>query len=177
MQFDWLYVGAANFILCLGVFLYCLRRGPRGWAGVAVGVVNMLIVALHLIAPIRGVLDPAYVGYGFGLLQVGRGVMVTLVAGAVLIAALSAACMAVSQARRRAMLFVATVDALLFANLTFPIAQAFVEDPSSGKLQFGEYLTLRGPVMLCVELCIIALPLLLASVWAARRFRGVLNLQ
>lgn len=41
-------------------------------------------------APIRGFVDPNYVGYGFGLLRADKGLVVTLMAGSGFI--LSAVC-------------------------------------------------------------------------------------
>jgi len=51
----------------------------------------LLLAAMNSAAPIRGYVDPNYVGYGFGLLHATKGLSVTLMAGGVfLISAVSA---------------------------------------------------------------------------------------
>ncbi len=73
---NWLWVGAAALVVCGSIFIYCVAK--RRWTkrGLLVGLVNLPVVALVSVAPIRGWADPEYAGFSVGLLQASQGPMV-----------------------------------------------------------------------------------------------------
>ena len=71
--------------LTWGIFLFYAIR--RRWTrlGLLIGIANMVLVSLNVVAPFRGLLDPRYVGYNFFLISIPPGFGVTLVAGSMLL--------------------------------------------------------------------------------------------
>ena len=91
---DWLWVGAVVFGICLAIFAFCVSRKQWSRSGLLVGLVNLAVVGLHSVAPIRGWADPEYAGFSMGLFRAEQGPMVTLIAGSIFLAALVSACTA-----------------------------------------------------------------------------------
>jgi hypothetical protein len=74
-----------------GIWILVLVKSRRSFMSIYVSFAFLLLAAMNSAAPIRGYVDPNYVGYGFGLLHATRGLSVTLMAGGVfLISAVSA---------------------------------------------------------------------------------------
>ena len=69
------------------------------WAGLYASLGCLIAAGFNAAAPVRGLVDPDYVGYRFGLVAADRGVEVTLLAGAIF---LSCAVSALLAASRRA---------------------------------------------------------------------------
>ena len=89
MATNWLQVGlTAGAVYTVVLVAFAV---PRRWTWAAMGVAlaNFAFVLLHLVAPFRGLLDPAYAGYQAGVLRLAPGPGVTLVTGAIVIAALA----------------------------------------------------------------------------------------
>lgn len=165
----WLILCAVTCVFILSVFTFCVVRRRWTWAALCVGVVNLLIGVLNFCAPSRGALDENYLGYQFGLLSASKGISVTIIAGITLLCAVAAACLSVWNRKGKAMLFVAVVDALLFINF---VASFFIEafTTNSFAIQLGEFLTIPSAVGFAIQLCIFAIPLGAASIWAVRRW-------
>lgn len=86
-QINWLYVaGGISSVLLIVWIIAAVRARPDATA-LIVSMAHLVIAGLNSAAPLRGVLDPAYAGYGFGMAAAGQGLNVSLVAGAVFIAA------------------------------------------------------------------------------------------
>jgi hypothetical protein len=86
-QINWLYVaGGISSVLLIAWIIAAFRARP-GAVALLVGLAHLVVAGLNSAAPLRGVLDPAYVGYGFGMATASHGPGVSLVAGAVFIAA------------------------------------------------------------------------------------------
>lgn len=92
-------------------------------------------------APFRGLLDPDYVGFGFGLLQADKGWSVTLAAGSVVLFGVAAAFAALKPGARGPNLFAGSVG-LAFLALQLPVfVPLLLTSPDVIVIQFGEYLT------------------------------------
>jgi hypothetical protein len=66
-----------------GIWILVLVKSRRSFMSIYVSFAFLLLAAMNSAAPIRGYVDPNYVGYGFGLLHATRGLSVTLMAGGV----------------------------------------------------------------------------------------------
>ena len=66
-----------------GIWILVLVKSRRSLMSIYVSFAFLLLAALNSAAPIRGYVDPNYVGYGFGLLHATKGLSVTLMAGGV----------------------------------------------------------------------------------------------
>lgn len=173
MQINWLFVGLPVFIVYLSIFIYFVKKRQWTRAGLGVGLANMLIVVLNLVAPFRGVLDPAYLGYNVGLLHIPPGFGVTIVAGSIVALALASACIAVQNLRGRPMLLVAIVDTALLLLIGLPVMVTGFLNVSDYKIELGEYLFIPGIVAVLISVVLFTLPLAASVFWSTRRIRAL----
>jgi hypothetical protein len=167
----WLWIAlVANLVYWSG-FAYLAKRHRARGAALAVGVLHMLFATPLVVAPIRSLIDPHYVGYQLGLVRFeGRSAFVP--ATLFLAWALASAWIAVTRRFGRPMYVVAAGDALFALNF----GAAFVLDGlrdgfSSTTLQAGEHFTIAGPIVAVVVLAVFTRPLIASCVWAVRRSR------
>src|SRR5262249_1286870 len=137
----WPYVAVATGAVVALPFLYFLIRRSWSWTALLVALANLMVVIINGAAPIRGLLDPNYVGYGFGFLTASKGIAVTLVAGGLVLASALACWIAIRNRPGQAMLIAAAVCAFHVVNIGFPLLDAMRADPAAITIQFGEYLT------------------------------------
>ena len=137
----WFVLGGASFLAALTAFAVGFHRSNRSRAAFAAGFLNLLIAGVNSVAPFRGLLDPQYVGYRFGLVSASQGVPVLLSAGAVLVCAGAAAYLAARNRPGRSMLFVAIVDAAFALNMSISTVVNAL-GARDFEIQFGEYLTI-----------------------------------
>ena len=169
---NWMVLSIIAFAAALITFCVCGARGRLTKAALAAGLVNLLIAAINSSAPMRGLLDPDYAGYRFGLIGASRGLPVTILAGVIFVSAALAACLAAANRPGRRMLFVALVDGVLFVNLAVTLTvEAFTTQDF--EIQFGEYLTLPNAVGFLAAVIMLLGPLGGAALWAARRIHVV----
>ena len=171
MTLTWMHLGGLLGVTALLTFIFFARHASRCVSALAVGIANMAVVLLHTVAPVRGLLDPAYRGYSFGLVRIEQGPAVTLVAGTVFALALVSACLAVRRQAGTAMLVVASVNALIFLNM----ATSLILNAMRGRgfqWQFGEFLTIPSAVGFVLTLCVLVLPFAASTWWAASRVRN-----
>ena len=166
----WPYVALATGIVATIPFLYFLTQRRWTWIGLIAGVANLVVVFLNGAAPVRGLVDPNYVGYAFGMMSADKGIDVTMLAGMLVVASAIAAWDAV---RNRpgffGMVTVAGMSAVQLFNIGFPLLDAIRSDPSQMTIQFGEYLTVPYLVAIPAIIALIVLPFLLALPWALSR--------
>lgn len=167
-QINWAYEALAVSAVLLVVWTLVARRARAGAPAAFVGLAHLLVAGLHSAAPVRGYLDPDYVGYGFGLLAAERGLAVALTAGGVWIVAVLAAFLALSRARA-AMGFVALSSLAFSVIIGAPLVRGLLVDPAANRVQLGEYLTIPGPAAVGLLLTLLVLPFLVGFVWAGRR--------
>lgn len=166
---NWFIVAAIVAALYLGAFIICVAKRQWTVSGLLAGLVQLPLAGLVSVAPVRGWADPDYVGFVFGLLHVPAGPLVTLVAGAILIAATYSACVAVLGLRGKPMLVMATFDALIVVNIVASLVHSYMYKPQSLRLELGEYLQLGPTGALLVQIGLLGLPLALAAIWAWKR--------
>jgi hypothetical protein len=165
----WPAVAGATGLVAVVPFLVLGRGQP--WLSIArlVGIANLIVVFVNGAAPIRGLLDPAYVGYGFGLLSAEKGLPVTLMAGPLVIMSAVAAWICARNRSGALMLLVAATCVFHTGNIGLPLIESLVRDPASVEMQFGEYFTLPAAVAIPTLVSLMVLPFLLGSAWALSR--------
>jgi hypothetical protein len=156
-------------IATLFVLVFVIAR--RGWSpiGLVVATSNWLVASLHVVAPFRGLMDPSYVGYSFGLLSAERGWRVTALAGSVLIGAAVSAAIAARNSRGPIMAVVAIFNGVVLLVFGIPLIQRGLTEPSRYVMQFGEFLTVPPMIALPVTLILVLVPTLLGIWWSIRR--------
>jgi len=172
VQINWLVVGLAAFLGYLGVFTFFAAKRRWTKAALAVAAANFIYVILNLVAPFRGILDPHYVGYRFGNISIPPGFPVTLFSGAIVVAALASACIAVMNLRGRPMLFVAVVDALLLFLIAGPEMIQGLKAPGQYRIEFGEYLQIPGLIAFTICAAVLCVPIAYSVMWSLRRVRA-----
>lgn len=177
MNMDWLLAGGISFVIYAAIFIYCITKRRWTQSAIWVGLVNMALVGFHLVAPIRGALDPGYLGYSFGFIQVEAGIMVTLVTGLILLAALASACVAVLNARGRPMILLVLLDLLFAVNVSFMLIYGILTDANGFSIQLGEFLTIPSLVSFLILLFVLAVPLWLSVYWGLKRLNPVTSSQ
>ena len=165
----WPYVSFAVAGLAAIPFLYFFFQRRWSWLALLVALANLVIVLVNGAAPVRGAIDPDYIGYGYGFLHADRGLEVALVAGGVVLASALSAWLAVRNRPGPLMLIVAVVAAFHVVNAGFPLIDGILADPSAVKIQFGEYLTVPYTVAIPAIIALMVLPFLLALPWALKR--------
>jgi hypothetical protein len=150
-------------------FLYFLFQRRWTWIALVASVPNLFMVLINGAAPIRGALDPNYVGYQFGLLQADKGISVTLIAGSVFLASALSASIAIRNRPGLLMLIVAATSAFHLINFGLVFLDFVAYNPNAFSIQFGEYLTVPYTVAIPVWIMVFLLPFLLALPWALRR--------
>jgi hypothetical protein len=165
----WPYVAVATGAVVALPFLYFLIQRRWAWTALLVALANLIVVILNGAAPIRGLLDPNYVGYGFGFLSAAKGIGVTFLAGGLVLASALACWIAIRNRAGPAMLLVAAVCAFHVVNIGFPLLDAIRADPAAITIQFGEYLTVPYQVAIPALVVLLIFPFLLGVPWALRR--------
>lgn len=159
-----------SFAAIVGTVLVAWRRKAPS-AAIATALPLLVVAGLNAAAPIRGFVDPNYVGYRFGMVEARIGFEVTIAAGSIFLLSLVAAYVAVSRPRGPALWFVALVSAGMGVNVGWPWLRRALSDPAANLMQFGEYLTIPGEVATGLMFTVIIAPLAFGAVWATRAAR------
>lgn len=166
-----LYGLGVTAVLLMLWFIQVFRRRP-GIAAIVVSLAHLLVAGFCAAAPVRGYVDPNYVGFTFGYLHTGQGIETTLAAGAVFLSAVISTFIAVRNRPGAAMWFVVLTSAFFAVDLGRPWLQSTFTDMSQNEIQFGEYLTIPGPAATVLLFVAFILPFLLGVWWGARRARA-----
>lgn len=167
-QINWAWFALGVSAVLLIAWIARAVMAKAGPPALFVGFAHLLVAGLNSAAPVRGYVDPEYVGYGFGLLAADAGLAVTATAGAVWVVAALGAFLALGRARL-AMTFVTLSSAVFAAILGIPLVQGMIDDPASNRIQFGEYLTVPGLAATGLMLVLLVAPFVLGVFWAGRR--------
>jgi hypothetical protein len=149
-------------------WIWQVRKGGWAWPGLIASFGCLVAAGFNSAAPFRGAIDPNYVGFGFGLLHAERGLMVTLLAGAILIAGAVSALIAASRREGPALWVVAATCAALTVIIGIPTLIGAIRDPAGNMIQFGEYLTIPGLIGTLLLLLVMTVPFAVGAVWATR---------
>jgi hypothetical protein len=168
---NWLYFALGVFALALAAWLVALRRGNWAWPGLVAGLGCLVTAGLNSAAPVRGLLDPNYAGYAFGLAHAGKGIEVTIVAGAIWLACVASALIAASRTRGTALWLVTATCAGLLVVIGWPTVSGALADPGSNAIELGEYLRIPGIAGSAILLVLVVAPFAIGLVWSARAAR------
>jgi hypothetical protein len=168
-QVDWLYVASGVSGVIVIAWLIALFRGRTGFIGAVVGFAHLFAACLNSAAPFRSLVDPAYIGYGFGLLHGDKGLTVSAMAGAVFVTALVGAFSAL-RGSREATLLTAVTSTLFLIVLGWPWLQDILQNKHMS-LQLGEFYTLSGPMWAGVQFVLMVAPFAIGVVWSLMRMR------
>jgi hypothetical protein len=165
---NWAYVGLGLFGALAVAWITRLRRGKPGPIALIASVALLITAGLNAAAPWRGVLDPHYAGYRFGLLHADAGWAVSAIAGAVFLLAAAGAFAALETGRRAATL--TALACLAFALIIgLPWSRQAFAHPEANVIQFGGYLTIPGLVSTWLLFGVLILPFLLGLAWGGAR--------
>ena len=165
---NWLYFAMAVFGAVTVVWIMTLRKRQWEWAGLVAGIGCLVTAGLNSAAPVRGVMDPNYAGYTFGLAHSDKGIGVTIVAGAIWLACVASAFIAVTRRAGSALWIVAVTCAAMLVVIGWPTVSAALSDPRSNSIELGEYLTIPGLVGSAILIALVAIPFLVGLIWSAR---------
>jgi hypothetical protein len=160
----WLWIALISNVVYWTLFVLLLRRRRWTTTGLVVGIVHLLIAGIFSVAPFRSAVDPAYVGFRFGLLQF-EGTATVLPAAILLVWALSCAYLAISRQSGKTLWFIAVFDFFIAANQMISILLT----PANWTIQFGEHFSITGIAGAAVMLLLFALGPFLSGFWSARR--------
>lgn len=167
-QINWAVVALAVSAVLLLAWTVVARRARAGAPAAFVGLAHLVVAGLHSAAPVRGYLDPGYVGYGFGLLAAESGLAVTVTSGVVWLVAVLGGFLALSKARAT-MAFVALSSAAFAVIIGAPLAQDLMNNPADSKVQLGQYLTIPGLAAIGLMAVVLVLPFGVGFLWATGR--------
>jgi hypothetical protein len=141
----------------------------RAWSlpGLYASLGCLVTACLNAAAPVRGALDPDYLGYQFGLATSDKGLGVTLVAGTIFMLSALSALLAASRSAGRELWIVALTCGAMFVVIGVPTLQEAVANPAGNSIQLGEYLAVPGSIGTAILLLLQTFPFAVGAVWAA----------
>jgi hypothetical protein len=165
----WAFCALVTAITVIGsvVFGAIKHRGSK--TGIALSIPLLIVALMNVAAPFRGVIDPGYMGYIFGLLRARMGLEVTFVAGSILLLCAISAYLAATRRAGRSLIVVAATCFALTIILGVPLLQDGIRNPAANRIEFGEYLAVPGLLATFILLVILVVPFALGTVWSARR--------
>jgi hypothetical protein len=166
---NWALFALSISAVLTAIWIVVLIKSQRSLMSIYVSFAFLLLAAMNSAAPIRGYVDPNYVGYGFGLLHATKGLAVTLMAGGVFLISVVSAFLAARNRPDPEMWIVAVACAAFAVIQGWPWLESVLHDPAGNKIQFGEYLTVPGVVASALLGVLLVLPFVLGAPWAARR--------
>lgn len=164
----WLWIALLSNLIYWTIFFKLVTRRQWNKAALAVGILHMAFASLLVVAPIRSLIDPHYIGYQLGLIRF-EGRATALPAAIFLLWALSSAWSAVTGKRGGWLKALALGDVLFAVNLGFEFVRSYWRGELSGAaIQFGEHLTLAGPVWAGALMLLLVVPFAYSARWALR---------
>ena len=165
---NWAVFGISVSAVLTAAWLWLLAKKRWDWAGLYASLGCLIGACLNAAAPVRGFVDPDYIGYRFGMVASAKGVGVTLLAGGIFLACASSALLAASRVRGRELWLAAATCAAMFVIIGVPTLQQALQDPAANSIQFGEYLTIPGVLATLISLLLLTVPFAVGAVWGAR---------
>ncbi|WP_425392777.1 hypothetical protein [Ekhidna sp.] len=118
---NWLIVGFTLFFFYLIWFGRLIKHRNYSRLLLIVALAHFPYLITNLVAPFRGVLDPNYVGYEFGLLRIPAGIGVALIVGAIVISSFLIATRALKSQMENFWLFTFLFDLFLLISMAGPL--------------------------------------------------------
>jgi len=165
---NWAVFALGVSAVLVALWLWLVVRRNWSWGGLYASVGCLIAACFNAAAPVRGALDPNYVGYQFGMVGSDKGLGVTLVAGSIFLASAVSAMLAASRQSGRELWIVALTSVAMFVIIGVPTLQDGIRDPAANAIQFGEYLTIPGLAGTAILLLLLTLPFAVGAVWAAK---------
>lgn len=169
---NWAAFAIAVAAAAATIVVLAARRSPGTRTGMLLAVPLLIVLCLNGAAPVRGAIDPGYMGYVFGMLSADMGLAVTFIAGPIVVACFVSALIAATRRRGKQMWIVSATCAALAIILGLPLARTALDDPSANMIQLGEYLTIPGLAATFILLGLLVLPFGYGSLWSARAARA-----
>jgi hypothetical protein len=164
---NWAYFAiAVSAVVALIWLVLLLRARRKSLIAFYVSIGFLIMAALNAAAPIRGAVDPAYVGYAFGLLHASRGLEVTAIAGTVFLVSVLCAFITACNRRGPGLWLVAAASAAMLVIEGWPWVEQVIADPAGNVIQLGEYLTIPGLVASGLLGLFLVGPFLVGVPWA-----------
>ena len=161
----WFQIAIGLNLIYWAIFFFLLSRRRWTIAALMAGIFHMLFAAIVSAAPIRATLDPHYMNFALGFIQL-KGQAAAIPAALVLCWALSAAWIAVGKGKGRWMTAIAAGDILLALNMAGSLLLAPAGDWT---FQLGEYFTVTGVAGLGILLFFFTGPFVASAIWAIKR--------
>lgn len=174
---NWLFIGIVHLLIITAILIYGATRGKLNRSMFFIALAHMPFIILNLAAPIRGLLDPAYAGYKFGILEIPPGFGVTLVAGTVIWGSVYVAYVALAGKLRSNIWFAMFLDMLILGLISIPVLVEGISNPAEFRLELGEYFQVSGWIVTIILSAILVLPMLysLKQYFQLFRERKVIN--
>lgn len=166
---NWALVGAGVSIALFLILFLTARMSRWTLASLFVALGFFCLAALTSAAPIRGYVDPNYVGWGLGWLRAEAPADVLMAAGLVFASAAISAFLAVRNASGPIMWFPAIMSGYFLTVIGVPILRSAAENPDEFALQFGEYLTIPGMGAIALVAALLLVPFAYGVIWGLRR--------
>lgn len=163
---NWAYFGLSVTAALFALWLISAVRARSPWQAIVVGIAFLLVAGVNGAAPVRGLVDPDYIGYAFGVFAAEKGVAVTIVAGGVFLSAAAGAFAALRRGRL-AKSVVAILCVLFLGTVGAPILTGAISDIGGNSIQFGEYLTIPGALSTALLFALLVFPFAVGLLWAA----------
>jgi hypothetical protein len=167
--FNWAYFGMAISAVLFIVWLIVVVRSRPGIYAAVVSLAHLIVAGMGSAAPIRGYVDPDYVGFGLGFVRTGQGIDTALAAGGIWIACVAAAFIAARNRPGPSLWFVVLTSAFFTLNLGGAWLEGALTDPGANAIQFGEYLTIPGEVATGLIFLVFVVPFLMGVRLMPRR--------
>ena len=165
---NWLYFAGGVFALVAIAWVAVVWRRQWSWPGLIAAVGCLVVAGLNSAAPVRGAMDPNYAGYTFGFAHSDKGLGVTLIAGAIWLACVASAFIAVTRRQGPGLWVVAATCAALLVIIGWPTVSTALADPGGNSIELGEYLTIPGLVGTAVLLLLVVVPFAVGLAWSIR---------
>ena len=166
---NWLYVGLPLALVYVVWFTYILTRRRYNKYLLAVGLAHIPYLLFNLVAPFRGMADSNYAGYTFGWLHLPKGPWVTVVIGFIVISCLIIASRAFFNQMNKLWLFTFVFDLMLSGLIAFPVFYDILIDPTSSRIQLGEYLNISGLVVAALFFFLFSGPTFYATYYSGKQ--------
>lgn len=159
---NWLHFGFILFGIYVVWFGYVLLKKQFHRALLLYGLAHVPYLLVNLVAPFRGTMDPEYLGYSFGLLQLPQGPLVPIVVGSIVVACFMIITLAFLNRLEGRWPYAFGVDLALTVLFAIPIVLGILSNPGEANLQLGEFLTLSGYVVALIVFVLFSGP----TLWA-----------